>query len=105
MSALPSAAAAIGSGFLTSLGQALVSWWALLPLTVALLMLGASLYLRRRTLVIRVRLPVQEDTQPWPAPRPLCLWCDTHECLDSTLCNCKVPCGSWLCTVKEAAGA
>jgi hypothetical protein len=66
VSALSSAAAAIGSGFLTSLGQALTSWWALLPLTVALLMLGASLYLRRRTRITHlVHLPpAHEDTQP-----------------------------------------
>jgi hypothetical protein len=33
--------------------------------------------------------------------RPRCPWCDTHECIDRTLCNCAGPCGSWLCVVKE----
>jgi hypothetical protein len=35
--------------------------------------------------------------------RLACPWCDTRECLDSSLCNCGVPCGSWLCVVKEAS--
>lgn len=49
-------------------------------------------------------LPIPpEDTQPWPAPRPQCPWCDTHACIDSTLCNCEQPCGSWLCEAKEAS--
>ena len=30
-----------------------------------------------------------------------CPWCETRECIDSSQCNCAVPCGSWLCIVKE----
>jgi hypothetical protein len=45
--------------------------------------------------------------QPNPVPgvyeRDECPWCDTRTCLDSSLCNCEVPCGSWLCVVKEAS--
>ncbi len=37
------------------------------------------------------------------APPPPCPWCGSRECLDSTLCNCETPCGSWLCVVKEPA--
>jgi hypothetical protein len=35
--------------------------------------------------------------------RPMCPWCETRRCTDSSLCNCAVPCGSWLCVVKEAS--
>jgi hypothetical protein len=36
-----------------------------------------------------------------PAERPSCPWCDTHECIDRTMCNCAAACGSWLCEAKE----
>lgn len=48
-------------------------------------------------------------TQPNPVldayERDECPWCDTHACIDSSLCNCAVACGSWLCEAKEAADA
>jgi len=34
-----------------------------------------------------------------------CPWCDTHACIDRTMCNCAAACGSWLCEAKEAADA
>jgi hypothetical protein len=33
----------------------------------------------------------------------VCPWCDTHECIDRTKCNCAAACGSWLCEAKEAS--
>lgn len=57
-------------------------------------------------LIARARRRQPAVTQPHPAPgRGKCPWCDTRDCLDSTLCNCPAPCGSWLCVDKEAADA
>jgi len=43
--------------------------------------------------------------QPVPVvfrePAEPCPWCDTRDCVDSTLCRCGEPCGSWLCVVEE----
>lgn len=39
------------------------------------------------------------------AEPPCCPWCDTHACIDRTMCNCEAACGSWLCEAgdKEAS--
>jgi hypothetical protein len=37
-----------------------------------------------------------------PRPRPACPWCDTHACIDRTMCNCTAACGSWLCEAPAA---
>lgn len=95
MSALPGAAAAIGSGFLASLGQALVSWWALLPLTVALLMLGASLYLRRRTRI--GPFPKERRALSAAPPCPSC----TGRPMESPDCTCPEPCGEAWCQAAD----
>ena len=65
MSPLSSAAAVIGSGFISSLGQALVSPWALIPAAVTVLMIGASVVLRCRTRIMPFpKERVHEETQP-----------------------------------------
>ena len=57
--------------------------------------------------LLRRRRALRTPTQPNPViefwERPVCPWCQTRDCLDSTLCSCKEPCGSWLCVVKEAS--
>jgi hypothetical protein len=89
---LASAALTVLTDFATGIG-------ALVMLTVVVL---AALY----------GLAAAADTRPHPPtePNPVlaayrdeCPWCDTRDCLDSTLCNCGEACGSWLCVVKEAS--
>jgi hypothetical protein len=62
MSALPAAAAAIGSGFLAGVEQFAVSLWVLVPLGVAVLMGAAIWWLGRRSLRMPlVPLPPAEE--------------------------------------------
>lgn len=97
--------------------------WPALALAVALPLLAARRYFRRRkgTLPLAALPPAdpcpcctgepyrnndctcREDCGvPWcQAADPECPWCDTRECIDRDLCNCAGPCGSWLCVVKE----
>lgn len=88
--------AALGNAALTVLADIAMGIGALFMLAAALLPVGAAVGRRfKRREPLTVLAP--------PAPRPACPWCGTRECLDSTLCNCADPCGSWLCTVKEAS--
>jgi hypothetical protein len=74
----------------------------------ALVMLGAAVWGLLCALGWRQRrTALRTPTQPNPVfdayQRDECPWCDTHACIDSTLCNCETACGSWLCEAKEAS--
>lgn len=64
MSALSGAAAVIGDGFVSSLGEALMSLWVLIPVAGAVLMAAASVFLRFKS--SRVPFPAEPlaATQP-----------------------------------------
>lgn len=100
------------AGIITAGGLAELGNYALDALTIAALAVGSYVMLivflcllaisvfrwrKRHEPLVLVVAPLPENaTGPCP-------WCDTHECLDSTLCDCGAPCGSWLCVVKEAS--
>lgn len=90
-------AVAVGNAALTFLSWVATGLGALVMLMLALFAVAYLLTWRdaRKHPLTLVLAP--------PVPRPECPWCHTHECIDSTLCNCGDPCGSWLCTVKEAS--
>jgi len=85
--------------------QLLAEWG--IALTVGALAAFAILAVLAMATDRRHRAPAPEcecDCVTFPSePRPQCPWCDTRECLDSTLCNCAGPCGNWLCVDKETA--
>lgn len=64
MSALPAAAAAVGSGFLSSLGQLFAGPWAIV-IAGAVLMLAATLALQCGS---RVAPWPREELRGWPEP-------------------------------------
>jgi hypothetical protein len=70
-----------------------LTWWACAVIIAALI--ATRPYRARR------QQPAVAVVESVPPP---CPWCGSHECLDSSQCNCKTPCGSWLCVVKEPAG-
>lgn len=102
-------AGVIAAGGAAEVGHAVIAVLTVAAtVTGALVMLGAALwgalyaFGRRQQ---RLYPPDPPNPVPDVCERGFCLWCDTRECLNRALCNCTVPCGSWLCVVKEATGA
>jgi len=95
------AAGIVGAGFAASLGHVLWVIEAWVGITVT----GCTVIVVLWCLAATRGQKRHAATQPNPVldayERPMCPWCETHECIDSSLCNCEKPCGSWLCVVKE----
>lgn len=90
-------AAEVGAAVLRILG------WAAVAAGIALPLLALRWHLHRRNRITGLVILPPADEAVQSGPREVCPWCDTRECIDKTLCNCARPCGSWLCTVKEAS--
>jgi hypothetical protein len=100
-----SAAAVIASGFASSVGSFAAEAVTVAALTVlgVFTLIAACSFLPRN---LGRKKPPGRPAGPErdeEAERRACPWCDTHDCLDSTMCNCDEPCGSWICVVKEAS--